>query len=486
MNVNHTASASQRAREALAELFRAEIAGLAASGGVDMASVEDAAIAVGHAAMAAALGAALESLDLELRASLPDGCRVKDRRPRTLATKVGDVTFRATRVRSPLGCSEVPLFDALDLPRGARISPAACDLLVEAGRDVSYARAARLLARAGGSAVSPSAVMRQMRSAGALCAEEDAALAGSLYGDGVLPGGEEAAAELRVEADGTWFSVQGAPGGGPRRCEVKAVCAYAGKEERGGKVRRVGVARHACVEAPREFSMEAVAAVGERYDLSKVERVWVGSDGEGWRKALGAFLPRAEASGRLDPFHVNRAVLSCFDDPAAGWQVLWALWDGGEEAAASLLEASAELGLARPGRTERVLGYLRNNMELLAADGPSMGTMESENQHVYGVRMDSFPCAWSVRGASDMARLRSRSVSGRAIPRMTREGSLSPGRRAARERREIAALARGSAAGVPPSSGSGYEPPHRASLAAARADVRYTAGADKGMLAIGG
>lgn len=486
MTANDTASAAQRAREALTDLFSDEIAGLAASGRAAMASVEDAAIAVGHAAMADALGAALERLDLALRAQLPEGCRVKDRRPRTLATKVGDVTFRATRVRGPLGCSDVPLFDELDLPRGARISPSACGFLVEAACDVSYARAARLLAMSGGSRVSAAAVMAQTRASGALCAEEDSALAESLYADGVLPGGSEEAAELLLESDGTWFSVQGGAPGSPRRCEVKAVCAYSGKEERGGKVRRVGVARHACVEPPREFSMEAVAAVGERYDLSKVERVWVGSDGEAWCKAVGTFLPRAESSGRLDPFHVNRAVLSCFDDPRAGWQVLWALWDGGEEEAAALLEASAELGLARPGRTAQVLGYLRGNMGLIAGDGPSMGTMESENQHVYGVRMDSFPCAWSVRGASDMARLRSRSVSGRAIPRMTRERSLSPRRRAARERRELAALGRGSAANVPASSGSGYEPPHRASLVGAKANVRYTAGIDEGMVAIRG
>lgn len=66
--------------------------------------------------------------------------------------------------------------------------------------------------------------------------------------------------------------------------------------------------------------------------------------------------------------------------------------------------------------------------------------MESENQHLYGARMGSFPCAWSVRGASDMARIRSRSRSGRAIPRMTREASATPRRRAYREARELKSL----------------------------------------------
>lgn len=43
--------------------------------------------------------------------------------------------------------------------------------------------------------------------------------------------------------------------------------------------------------APGEFMPEAVAAVGTRYDLSKVERVHVGADGEGWRVLI--FIPFA-------------------------------------------------------------------------------------------------------------------------------------------------------------------------------------------------
>lgn len=125
-------------------------------------------------------------------------------------------------------------------------------------------------------------------------------------------------AELCLEADGAWFSVQRPGEGEPRRLEVKAVCAYSGKEARGGKVRRIGVARHVMVGAASEFMPQAVAAVGSRYDLSKVRRVHVGADGEPWCINAGAWLPNAEATPHLDPFHVNRAVLSCFPDPKAG------------------------------------------------------------------------------------------------------------------------------------------------------------------------
>lgn len=481
MNANDTASTAEIASAALADLFDEELRAMGATG---IAALEDKLLGVGHEVMARAFSSALQRYDLRLCASLPEGAGIHDRRERTLAAKMGDVTSRRTRVRAADGGIGVPLADAIDLPVGCRVSPAACDFLVEAACDVPYARAARLLAKAGGSRVSAMSVKNALLKAGSLAAEEDAAAAESLYGDGVLPGGEDVAEELCLEADGTWFSVQKPKPGQPRRLEVKAVCAYAGKTERGGKVRRVGVARHACVAAPGVFAREAVAAVGRDYDLSKVKRVHVGSDGEPWCKGIGSFMPKAEAVGHLDPFHVNRAVSSCF--PGAGPSaVLGCVWGGEKEAAPKILAAAAELGLARPKRTAEVVAYLENNMEAIANEGPSLGTMESENQHVYGVRMDSFPCAWSVRGASDMARLRCRSVSGRPIPRMTRERSMSERRRAARERRALAPYMGGSGR-VPESAGHGYEVPHRASTANLSAEVCYAANVDGGMVAIKG
>lgn len=482
MNANDTASKAEIASAALADLFDEE---LRAMGSPDAASLEDRLLGVGHEVMARAFAGALQRHDLRICASLPEGAKVHDRRSRTLATKMGDVTFKWTRVRAAGGGIDVPLADALDLPVGCRVSPAACDFLVEAACDVSYARAARLLAKAGGSAVSAMSVKNALLRAGSLAAEEDARAAESLYRDGVLPGGGGVADELCLEADGTWFSVQRPGAGEPKRLEVKAVVAYAGKEERGGRVRRVGVARHACVAAPGVFAREAVAAVGRDYDLSKVRKVHIGSDGEPWCKGIGAFLPKAEAVGHLDPFHVNRAVSSCFSDPRAASAVLGCVWGGGRQAAPKILAAAAELGLARPKRAADVVAYLENNMEAIASEGPSLGTMESENQHVYGVRMDSFPCAWSVRGASDMARLRCRSVSGRPIPRMTRERSMSKRKLAAMRRRELAPYA-GGGGRIPESVGRGYEAPHRANVADLSVEVCYAADVDGGMVAIKG
>ena len=157
--------------------------------------------------------------------------------------------------------------------------------------------------------------------------------------------------------------------------------------------------------------------------------------------------------------------------------------DGDREEACLLLEAMRDFGIAREKRAGEVVGYLRNNIDLVAVEGPSLGTMESENQHLYGSRMDSVPCAWSRPGASAMARVISRKSSKRAIPSLTRSRSLTPRRAKQRERRILSALA-GGAGKVVECVGSGYLPPHRASLVGKSAEVRYAAGIDEGMVPV--
>ena len=132
-----------RAIAALAEMFLD-----LAFGPEDFAAIESKAIDLGHGCMAEALG-----------------LRAHDVRARTLATEIGDVSFSIRRYRDRFGCDVYLLADALDIPYGARVSPGAAGFLVEAAAHVSYARAARLLARHG-SRVRATALMRCMRDAG--------------------------------------------------------------------------------------------------------------------------------------------------------------------------------------------------------------------------------------------------------------------------------------------------------------------------------
>ena len=104
-----------------------------------------------------------------------------------------------------------------------------------------------------------------------------------------------------------------------------------------------------------------------------------------------------------------------------------------------------------------------------------MGTMGAERQHMYKVRMGSFPCAWSREGADAVARLRSWAASGMALPRRTREGSLSASRADARGSR-VGSSPRMVAARAVKSEGSGWGYPLTATLRGAAPDVRFRAG----------
>lgn len=53
-------------------------------------------------------------------------------------------------------------------------------------------------------------------------------------------------------------------------------------------------------------------------------------------------------------------------------------------------------GTAASG-AEGVVAYLRRHAAEIGG-GPSMGIMEAEQQHMYKVRMGSFPCTWSPAG----------------------------------------------------------------------------------------
>ena len=478
-----TIPASTRATSSIAEIFY-EI--LTSRFDLDLEEFEDVALEAGHKIMASAFGLALEALDARLCAEMPDGWRVHDRRTRRLLTKMGDVSYTYRRTRDRHGRSGLPLAEHLDMPHYDRITPAARAFLVEAGAEVSYEKAGRLLEKAKGSIVSANAVMTSLRETGALCAEEDAEAAASLYRDGVIPEAEASSTQISLENDGTWIRLQGVEPGEPERVEVKALVAYEGKEVQGGKVVRKNAIRHACVGSPEAFWTQGIATVGTKFDLSSLRAVHVGQDGEKWCGRAEEFMPgRISVTGHLDPFHVNRAVVRAVSDKGFANRIIGIIMDGDKDAAICLLEASREMGLASSKHADRLIAYLKNNIDLIGVEGPSLGTMDSENQHVYGARMDSVPCAWSRVGASDMARIRSRLCSGRKLPHMTREKSASPKRSIREQHAELRILEK---AGLPASKvvesvGNGYLPP-QASLVGFSSDVRYRAGLSSAMLQI--
>ncbi|MEG2533591.1 MAG: hypothetical protein RSB04_11330 [Gordonibacter sp.] len=190
---------------------------------------------------------------------------------------------------------------------------------------------------------------------------------------------------------------------------------------------------HGCVGNPEKFWTQGAAALETRFDPSAAKSFHVGQDSEGWCGRTAEFLPAsAEVIAHLDPLHINRAVVARFADKKAARQILDVLWDGGKQETACLLEIYRDLGIAHEKVATQVIGYPQGARELIDIESPSLGIIESENQHVYQARMDTVLRAWSRIGASDMARIHSRSHSKRSLPRMAREKWLLPKRRKSR------------------------------------------------------
>lgn len=110
--MNDTATSRAEASSLLASFFYE----IAREEGVTFEAFESRPISLGHAVIADAMSMALERFDARLCSDLPEGCRVHDRRGKTLASEVGGLRFRYRRVRDAFGNTAVPYADALDLP----------------------------------------------------------------------------------------------------------------------------------------------------------------------------------------------------------------------------------------------------------------------------------------------------------------------------------------------------------------------------------
>lgn len=321
----------------------------------------------------------------------------------------------------------------------------------------------------GGSKVSATTVMRPLGHAGESIAGAEREATRALFSDSVAPEAGTVAAYVLVGAGGTYVTMRG---GGPR-AEVKAMVAYAGKEaSEAGVVLRVDPVRLGCAGvAPGGLWREAMAQVGSRFDLGKVERVSLGTDGEAqYVNGIGALSFAAESDGRIDLFHVDRAVARCAPrGTRLGRALLRLLEAGGPSACAFAIDLPTSAGVRRAG-SEKVAAYLRSYASEIGG-GPSMGTMKAERRHAYKSRMASFPCAWSPAGTDAMARCRSWIASGRDVPRRTRDESLSPKRRRAEDERLAHVVGPTPGKRTQP-EGRGWEYPLTASVEGMRAGIR--------------
>ena len=95
--MNDTATPRVEASSLLASFFFE----IVCEEGVDFEDFESRCISLGHLVIADAMSMALEQFDAKLCLDLPDGCKVHDRRGKTLASEVGDLRFKYRRGATP-------------------------------------------------------------------------------------------------------------------------------------------------------------------------------------------------------------------------------------------------------------------------------------------------------------------------------------------------------------------------------------------------
>ena len=439
----------------LAEFFKSALF----ESNLSMHDFEDYVCVQGTKILAQAANRALEMLDDALYAQCAQDLRARERRVRTLASTVGDLKF-SRRIYEDKYKNSTPLIDeVLDIPYRAKISPLAREFLVHMASKVSYQESVNILAARGGSTVSASSVMRLMHQVGHDCKAQDITDAQSLYCDGVLPDNTTCTNELFVEADGTYVPLQNG-----KKAEIKALVAYSGKTS-GNRPERIDPCRFGCVGTKDEFWTQGFSAIAQNFDITKVDKVHMGFDGEPtYKQAQKYFLMNAEFDGNLDPYHLNRAVRLCFDEGGCEYnQVMSALWYKNPYDAASMLEYYAQIGVASEKNAEVVAKYIRNNAEFIKTNDFTLGTMECEQEHMYKSCLAALPCAWSVEGIDAMARIRSRMHSRRRLVFRNREQSI-PKEVMRRRERKVAKYLESRPRVFQKTVGSGYNYPHQAQI----------------------
>ena len=159
------------------------------------------------------------------------------------------------------------------------------------------------------------------------------------------------------------------------------------------------------------FTENVTAAIYERYDMEKVERVVIHADGGGWIKSLGALLPNSVFV--MDGFHLEKYVKKLLRLQGAacyGKAVREALKKNDYEAfrryVSGIEEKQDEKGKKK---LQELVKYFENNWESIVARMSEKycgSCTEPLISHTLSERLSRTPLAWSKEGLGKMAMLR--------------------------------------------------------------------------------
>lgn len=332
------------------------------------------------------LTACYEQMDAQLladKAGRKEAGLVVERRGdvRQAVTRLGVVSYRRTYYACREGGYRYPVDQVVGLERYQRVSDGVCLELVDAAREMSYAKASQT---ATGGLVTKQTVMRKIR---------DAAPAAEL----VI---RKKISVLHVDADEDHVKLQT----GDSRI-VPLISVYEGIKRNGKR----GVCKNVfhCSEFGRKTEdlwEEVLTEMERRYDLTDA-KIYLHGDGASWIKAGAEWLPNCVFV--LDRYHVNKALKLAVSgiDRKSGSQYEFHLRRTLNEGDRDYFCSVRNSLLARwPEREESILkatNYLFSNFDAIHvyttdAEARNGGATEPHVSHVLSRRLSSRPMGWSA------------------------------------------------------------------------------------------
>lgn len=159
------------------------------------------------------------------------------------------------------------------------------------------------------------------------------------------------------------------------------------------------------------FVDNVVAAIYEKYDMEKVERVYIHADGGNWMKALGNLMPNAVFV--MDGFHLEKYLKKLFRlNGAAPYSgvVRKSIREDNFEAFAGYISSISEKQDEKSQKNlYELVNYFQNNWDSIVErmNGTHCGSCtEPLISHTLSERLSRNPLAWSKEGLGKMAMLR--------------------------------------------------------------------------------
>lgn len=333
------------------------------------------------------LTACYEQQDAELladKAGRKEAGLVVERRGdvRQVVTQLGVVSYHRTYYACREGGYSYPIDQVVGLESYQRVSSGVGEELVEAAREMSYAKASRIVT---GGLVTKQTVMKKIREAV----------------PAVEPVLRKKVPVLHVDADEDHVKLQT----GDSRI-VPLVSVYEGIERNGKR----GICKNVfhCSEFGKKTEdlwEEVLTEMERRYDLTNT-RIYLHGDGASWIKTGLEWLPNSVFV--LDRYHINKALKSAVSgiERKSGCQYEYhlrqALNEGDRDYFCSVRDS---LLLRWPEREKTILeatNYLLSNFDAIHiyttdAEARNGGATEPHVSHVLSSRLSSRPMGWSPK-----------------------------------------------------------------------------------------